>query len=93
MTYPSEVGYLLFSSILLFVVILCLFSFSQLICLPCETVLFFVFVFFFFMQHKKYLFDEFPTHRKFNVLVPERVLKMKRIDFGEYSLIPIVSSF
>ena len=45
-TYPSaEVGYLLFYSILLFVVILCLFSFSQLICLPCETVLFFVFYF------------------------------------------------
>ncbi|XP_030961302.1 uncharacterized protein LOC115982736 isoform X2 [Quercus lobata] len=37
---------------------------------------------------KKYLFDELPTHRKFNVLGPERVLKMKRIDFGEYSLIP-----
>nr|POE79057.1 hypothetical protein CFP56_43066 [Quercus suber] len=42
------------------------------------------------VDRKMYLFDELPTHRKFNVLGPEGVLKMKRIDFGEYSLIPIV---
>jgi len=45
------------------------------------------------MQRKKYLFDELPTLRKVNVLGPERVLKMKRIYFGEYCLIPILSSF